>query len=102
MRWPGCAGGGADALAGVRWRGQRGNTKRTRPTIRPAPRTLLGKTHFHKAEQACKPTHDFATTSLSMIREEYGRKDRMTLPKKSMALLLSGVALSERRHKGLE
>ena len=70
--------------------------------ILPAPRTLLGKTHFHKAEQACKPIHDFATADLSAIREEFGRKPTTNLPKNSMALLLSGMRLAERRHKGLE
>ena len=62
----------------------------------PAPRTLMGKKYFHKAEQACEKIYDFAPTDLSVVREEFGRKGTTRLPKNSIARFMSCFAMAER------
>ena len=58
-------------------------------TPQPAPRTLLGRKYFHKADKVCQPMYDFTTISHESVVKEYGRKEQLT-PRNSIARLVSG------------
>ena len=45
--------------------------------VRPVPRTSLGKTYFHKADQVCRPIFDFVQQPPDKLTAEYGERVRV-------------------------
>ena len=43
----------------------------------PVPRTSLGKTYFHKADQVCQPIFDFRQQAPDTVAAEYGERVRV-------------------------